>query len=159
MIVEVIGLFFQNTIHFVNDACGVWQRQVFEMVGCWKWNVRRCDPDEIHVGAGATAKVGEVVAVIDGALTVGIGTDWGAGGKDFTGRPPFEEVSTPRAPELAGARSSRPSHRDATARFAAGVDAEVFGRTTARTSIPIAAPFRRRYPDRAPQADLRHCDS
>jgi pyruvate/2-oxoglutarate dehydrogenase complex dihydrolipoamide acyltransferase (E2) component len=159
MIVEVIGLFFQNTMHFVNDACSVWQRQVFEMEGCWKWNVRRCDPDEIRVGAGATAKVGEVVAVIDGDMTAKASVlNAAPAAKTSQWRPPFEEVSTPRfvvnrAPELelAGPRSSRPSHRDANARLAAGVDAEVFGRTTARTSIPIVAPFRRRYPDRAPQ--------
>jgi len=34
-----------------------------------------------------------------------------------------------------------------------------FGRTTAQISKPIAAPFRGRYPDRAPQADLRRRDS
>jgi hypothetical protein len=43
--------------------------------------------------------------------------------------------------------------------LAAGVDAEVLGRTMARTSIPVAAPFRRRYPDRAPLRDLRRRDS
>ena len=31
------------------------------------------------------------------------------------------------------------------------VDGEALGRTTVRTSIPIVAPFRRRYPDRAPE--------
>jgi Protein of unknown function (DUF2924) len=54
---------------------------------------------------------------------------------------------------------ARPSRRDAIALLAAGVDSEVLGRTTARTSIPIAAPFRRRHPDRAPQADLQRRDS
>jgi hypothetical protein len=39
------------------------------------------------------------------------------------------------------------------------IDGEVLGRTTAQTSKPIAAPFRRRYPDRAPQADLQRRDS
>jgi hypothetical protein len=115
MIVEVIGLFFQNTMHFVNDACSVWQRQVFEMEGCWKWNVRRCDPDEIRVGAGATAKVGEVVAVIDGDMTAKASVlNAAPAAKTSQWRPPFEEVSTPRfvvnrAPELelAGPRSSR----------------------------------------------------
>jgi hypothetical protein len=34
--------------------------------------------------------------------------------------------------------------------LAVGVDGEVLERTTAQTSKPIAAPFRRRYPDRAP---------
>src|SRR6185437_9907615 len=53
----------------------------------------------------------------------------------------------------AGPQSLRPSHRDANATLGAGVDGEVLGRTGARTLKPIAAPFRRRYPDRAPQAD------
>jgi hypothetical protein len=41
----------------------------------------------------------------------------------------------PRAKaRTAGPQSLRPSHRDANARLAAGVDGEVLGRTTARTS-------------------------
>jgi hypothetical protein len=116
MIVEVIGLFFQNTMHFVNDACSVWQRQVFEMEGCWKWNVRRCDPDEIRVGAGATAKVGEVVAVIDGDMTAKASVlNAAPAAKTSQWRPPFEEVSTPRfvvnrAPELERPARDRHGH-------------------------------------------------
>jgi hypothetical protein len=47
----------------------------------------------------------------------------------------------------AATQSSRPSLRGASARLAAGVDAEVLEQTTARTSKPITAPFRRRHPD------------
>src|SRR3984885_2500059 len=54
MIVEVIGLSVQNTTHIVDDACGAWQRQIFEMIGCGKRNMRRGDayngPVEIPEG-------------------------------------------------------------------------------------------------------------
>jgi hypothetical protein len=46
-----------------------------------------------------------------------------------------------RRPQSQLRTPSRPSHQDATERLAAGVDAEVLGRTTARTSIPNAAPL------------------
>jgi hypothetical protein len=59
----------------------------------------------------------------------------------------------------AGPRSSRPSHRDAIPPLVAGVGGEVLGRTTARTSVPISAPFHMRHPDPAPRADLRRLDS
>jgi hypothetical protein len=50
----------------------------------------------------------------------------------------------PRArARTASPQSSRPSRRDATAPSDAGVESEVLGRTSARTSKPIAAPFRR----------------
>jgi hypothetical protein len=62
-------------------------------------------------------------------------------------------------PELPAPRSPQPSHRDATSTLVAGVDGEVLGRPTVRTSRPIAAPFRMRRPDHAPRADLRHRDS
>ena len=53
---------------------------------------------------------------------------------------PSSSTATART---AGPRSLRPSHRNAIAALAAGVDGEVLGRTTVRTSRPIAAPFRR----------------
>jgi hypothetical protein len=52
-------------------------------------------------------------------------------------------------------QSSPPSHRVAISTSPAGVDGEVLGRTMTRTSVPIAAPFRRRHPVLAPRADLR----
>jgi hypothetical protein len=62
-------------------------------------------------------------------------------------------------PELPARDRHGHLHRDATERLAEGVDAEALGRTMARTSIPIAVPFRRRCPDRTPRADLRRRDS
>ena len=68
------------------------------------------------------------------------------------------DCAAPQA-RTAGPQSSRPSRRDATAPLVAAIDGEVLWRTVVRTSKPIAAPFRRRCPDRAPRADLRRRDS
>ena len=68
-------------------------------------------------------------------------------------------VDSAPEPEIASQQSSPPSHRDAIAPSTEGVDGEVLGRTIARTSKPIAVPFRRRHPDRAPRADLQRRDS
>jgi hypothetical protein len=56
-------------------------------------------------------------------------------------------------------RYARSWAKYATSTLARDADGEVLGRIEARTSRPIAVPFRRRHPDRARQANSRRRDS
>ena len=67
--------------------------------------------------------------------------------------------TSPSSSTARHSQNCRPAIATAISTLGAGVDGEVLGRTTVRTSRPIAAPFRLRRPDRAPRADPRHRDS